>query len=153
LGTVEQHVENRAGKIRQPGGGRGFVLVVRGPGLAVYFSDILSFVSFMNDSPEQELKDVKKRVQQHIIIAVGLALGSLMTLWTSQTDFGSFTRNVSITLGIASVQAFMIAAFFMHLLSEKKLIYWFLVLTAVFFVVMIGITFWARMDANVVHYH
>ena len=107
----------------------------------------------MNDSPEQELKDVKKRVQQHIMIAVGLDVGSLITLWTSQTNFGSFTRNVSITLGIAGIQAFMVAAFFMHLLSEKKLIYWFLVLTAVFFVVMIGVTFWARMDSNVVHYH
>lgn len=106
----------------------------------------------MNDSPEQELKDVKKRVQQHIMIAVGLAVGSLMTLWTSQTNFGGFYRNVAMTLGIAGIQAFMVAAFFMHLLSEKKLIYWFLVLTAIFFVVMIGVTFWARMPSNVIHY-
>ena len=106
----------------------------------------------MNDSSEQELSDVKKHVRQHIIIAVGLALGSIMTLWTSQTNFGSFSLNVAITLGIAAIQAFMVAAFFMHLLSEKKLIYSFLAFTAVFFVVMIGITFWARMPDNVVHY-
>jgi len=106
----------------------------------------------MNDSSEQELSDVKRHLRQHIIIAVGLALGSLMTLWTSQTNFGSFSLNVAITLGIAAIQAFMVAAFFMHLLSEKKLIYCFLVFTAVFFVVMIGVTFWARMPDNVVHY-
>jgi cytochrome c oxidase subunit IV len=106
----------------------------------------------MNKSPEQDLKDVKRHVQQHIIIAIGVALGTIMTIWTSQTNFGSFSLNVAITLGIAAVQAFMVAAFFMHLLSEKKMIYCFLVFTAVFFVVMIGITFWARMPDNVVHY-
>jgi len=106
----------------------------------------------MSNASEQELNDVKKHVRQHIIIAIGLAAGSLMTLWTSQTNFGSFPINVVVTLAIASVQAFMVAAFFMHLLSEKKLIYSFLVFTAVFFVVMIGITFWARMPENIVHY-
>ena len=106
----------------------------------------------MNDSSEQELNDVRKHVRQHIIIAIGVALGTIMTLWTSQTDFGSFSRNVAITLVIAAIQAFMVAAFFMHLLSEKKLIYCFLAFTAIFFIVMMGVTFWARMEGNVVHY-
>jgi cytochrome c oxidase subunit 4 len=106
----------------------------------------------MNKTSEQDLQDVKRHVRQHIMIAVGLALGTTMTLWTSQTNFGSFPLNVAATLGIAAVQAFLVAAYFMHLLSEKKVIYSFLVFTAVFFVVMIGITFWARLPSNVVHY-
>ena len=106
----------------------------------------------MSKSSEQELQDVKKHVQQHVMIAVGLALGSIMTIWTSQTNFGSFSMNVAATLAIAGVQAFLVAAYFMHLLSEKKVIYCFLVFTAVFFTVMMGVTFWARMPANVVHY-
>ena len=61
---------------------------------------------------------VKKHVQQHVMLAVGIALGTLMTLWTSQTNFGSFALNVTMTLGIAAVQAFLVAAFFMHLLSS-----------------------------------
>jgi caa(3)-type oxidase subunit IV len=106
----------------------------------------------MSKASEQELQDVKKHVRQHVIIAIGLALGSLTTIWTSQTNFGSFSLNVAATLAIASVQAFLVAAFFMHLLSEKKVIYCFLVFTAIFFVAVIGVTFWARMPANVVHY-
>jgi heme/copper-type cytochrome/quinol oxidase subunit 4 len=105
----------------------------------------------MNKPTEADVQNVKKHVQQHLIIAVGLALGSLMTLWTSQTNFGSFGLNVAITLAVAAVQAFFVAGFYMHLLSERKMIYCFLVFTAVFFVVMIGVTFWARMPANVVH--
>ncbi len=107
----------------------------------------------MDKPSEQDLQDVKRHVQQHVMIAVGLALGSLMTIWTSQTDFHhGFSLNVAMTLAIAGVQAFLVAAYFMHLLSEKKVIYCFLVFTAVFFVVMIGVTFWARMPGNVVHY-
>jgi caa(3)-type oxidase subunit IV len=106
----------------------------------------------MDKTSAQELEDVKKHVKQHIMIAVGLAIGTVTTLWTSQTNFGSFALNVAATLGIASVQGFLVAAFFMHLLSEKKVIYCFLVFTAVFFIVMIGITFWARMPGNVIHY-
>jgi caa(3)-type oxidase subunit IV len=107
----------------------------------------------MNKSPNQESQDVKRHVRQHIMIAVALVVGTLMTIWTSQTDFGGgFGLNVAITLAIAGVQVFMVAGFFMRLLSEKKMIYCFLVFTAVFFAVMMGMTFWARMPANVVHY-
>jgi len=107
----------------------------------------------MNKSPEQEHQDVKRRVRRHIIIAVALAAGTLMTIWTSQTDFGrGFGLNVAITLAIAGAQAFMVAGFFMHLLSEKKMIYCFLGFTAVFLTVMMGLIFFAHMPANVVHY-
>jgi caa(3)-type oxidase subunit IV len=106
----------------------------------------------MAQTSEQELQDVKKHVRRHIVIAVALAVGSVTTIWTSQTNFGSFSLNVAATLAIASVQAFLVAAFFMHLLSEKKVIYCFLAFTAIFFAAVIGVTFWARMPANVVHY-
>lgn len=100
---------------------------------------------------EKDTEDVKRHVRQHILIAVALALGTITTIWTSQTHFlNSFALNVSLTLLIAAIQGFMVAGFYMHLLSEKKMIYCFLVFTAVFFVVMIGITFWARMPSNVV---
>jgi len=106
----------------------------------------------MNQASEKDLQDVKRHVRQHLIIAVGLALGTLFTLWTSQTNFGSHSLNIAITLCVAAAQAFMVAGFFMHLLSEKKMIYCFLVFTAVFFVVMMAITVFAHMDTNVVHY-
>ena len=106
----------------------------------------------MNQTSEKDLQDVKRHVRQHVMIAVGLAVGTLLTIWTSQTNFGNSVLNVAITLALACVQAFMVAAFFMHLLSEKKIIYSFLIFTAVFFVVLMGIDIWAHMPDNVVHY-
>lgn len=105
----------------------------------------------MNHVTQEDVQDVKKHVRQHLLIACGLAIGTLLTLWTSQTNFGSPGLHIIMTLGVAAVQAFLVAAFFMHLLSEKKMIYSFLVFTAVFFIAMLAITFWAHMPANVIH--
>jgi heme/copper-type cytochrome/quinol oxidase subunit 4 len=106
----------------------------------------------MHQPSEQEIKDVKRHVQHHLMIAGALVIGSLTTIWTSQTHFSSFARNVEATLGVAAIQAFLVAAYFMELLSQKKVIYSFLVFTALFFIVMMGITFWARLPENVIHY-
>lgn len=97
---------------------------------------------------EQDAEDVRRHVRQHIMIAVGLAIGTVTTLWTSQTHFGPFALNVAITLAIAAIQGFFVAGFYMHLLSEKKMIYCFLVFTAVFFVVMMGMTTWAHLPGS-----
>jgi heme/copper-type cytochrome/quinol oxidase subunit 4 len=99
----------------------------------------------------EDAENVKRHVRQHIMIAIALAIGTLTTLWTSQTHFGPFAVNVIITLGIASIQGFLVAAFYMHLLSEKKVIYSFLIFTAIFFVVMMGVTFFAHMPSNRIH--
>jgi heme/copper-type cytochrome/quinol oxidase subunit 4 len=106
----------------------------------------------MHQPSEQEIKDVKRHVQHHLMIAGALVIGSITTIWTSQTHFSSFAVNVAATLGVAAVQGFLVAAYFMELLSQKKIIYSFLVFTALFFIVMMGITFWARLPENVIHY-
>ena len=54
-------------------------------------------------------------------------------------------------IGIAAVQAFLIAGFFMHLLSEKKLIYSGPVFTALFFAVTLTRPTCSHMPENVVH--
>ena len=41
---------------------------------------------------------------------------------------------IALALVIASVKGTLVAAWFMHLISEKKLIYWMLLLAALFFV-------------------
>jgi caa(3)-type oxidase subunit IV len=101
---------------------------------------------------EKDLDDVRRHVRQHVIIAVGIALGTLLTIVTSQVNFGSSALNIGLTIAVACTQAFFVAGFFMHLLSEKKLIYAFLIFTAVFFAVMMIITTVAHMHTNIVHY-
>jgi cytochrome c oxidase subunit 4 len=57
--------------------------------------------------------------------------------------------NIALALLIASVKAFLVAGFFMHLLSEKKTIYAILICTVVFFAGLMTLTVMAHYDVPV----
>lgn len=54
-----------------------------------------------------------------------------------------WTLKVALILAIAVVNAFLVAGYLMHLLSEKKLVYTVLSFTVVFFIGLMGLTVWA----------
>lgn len=80
----------------------------------------------------------------YIFIAALCAI-SLMIFISYLPHFG-WTAKVALILCVASVNAFLVAGFLMHLLSEKKLIYTLLAFTAFFFVGLIGLTVYAMQD-------
>jgi len=63
---------------------------------------------------------------------------------TSFSHLGEgWTLKVTLILAIAAINAFLVAGFLMHLLSEKKLVYTVLGLTVAFFIGLVGLTIWA----------
>ena len=58
---------------------------------------------------------------------------------------------MALILAIAVVNAFLVAGFLMHLLSEKKLIYTVLGFTVVFFIGLMGLTLWAMQRFSARH--
>lgn len=60
---------------------------------------------------------------------------------------------VAVALFIASVKAFLVAGFFMHLISEKKMIYGILAATVFFVIGLCFLTIWSMHDfpANMNH--
>lgn len=80
--------------------------------------------------------------------AVGAALlaGTAITVLAREWEFSSAALTISVALFIASIKAFLVAGYFMHLISEKKTVYLTLVTTAVFFVGMIGLIMWSDSD-------
>jgi caa(3)-type oxidase subunit IV len=54
-----------------------------------------------------------------------------------------WTLKVALILAIAVINAFLVAGYLMHLLTEKKLIYTVLAFTVVFFIGLMGLTVWA----------
>lgn len=80
--------------------------------------------------------------------AVGIALlvGTVVTVLAREWEFNSVALTVSVALFIASIKAFLVAGYFMHLISEKKTVYLTLVTTAVFFVGMVGLILWSDGD-------
>jgi caa(3)-type oxidase subunit IV len=78
-----------------------------------------------------------------VIFLVVLCTTSAM-IATSFSHLGEgWTLKVTLILAIAAINAFLVAGFLMHLLSEKKLVYSVLGLTVAFFIGLVGLTIWA----------
>ena len=75
-----------------------------------------------------------------------LLVGTVLTVAMYYVDFSSMALTVAVALFIASIKAFLVAGYFMHLLSEKKLVYGVLVISAIFFVALMGLTLWGSRD-------
>lgn len=58
----------------------------------------------------------------------------------------TWTVKVAMILGIACCNAFIVAGFLMHLISEKKLVYMLLAFTVFFFAGLMGLTIYAMND-------
>jgi cytochrome c oxidase subunit IV len=86
----------------------------------------------MSHDPEH----VEEHVRTCIIIFLSLMVLTAMTVWASYLDVPT-TAAIAIALCIAGVKATLVILYFMHLVSEKKLIYYTLALTVCFFLGLI----------------
>ena len=102
---------------------------------------------------EHSVEDIKAHVRRYLIIGVALMLGTGLTVWASLINFGSREINIVVALLIAAVKGFLVVGFFMHLLSEKKMIYSVLATTVFFFAALLYLTLWSMARSNIIHYH
>jgi cytochrome c oxidase subunit 4 len=72
-----------------------------------------------------------------------LLFGTLITVGASYIPFGHHAVNIGVALIIATGKAFLVAGYFMHLISERKMIYGILAFTAFFFVGLMFLTLWS----------
>lgn len=92
-------------------------------------------------SPEE----IRKHVRIYITIFAALAVLTVATVGASYLRLPT-TQAVVLALFIASIKGTLVGAYFMHLISEKKAIHWILLLTAAFFVVLLSLPLFARLD-------
>ena len=86
-----------------------------------------------DNSPEA----VKKEIRKYLYVFYALAVLTAVTVWVS-TFHLPIHEAVIIALVVAITKGTLVAAFFMHLISERKLIYAVLALTVFFF----GVLMW-----------
>jgi len=99
---------------------------------------------------QHSVEDVKRHVRQYLIIGAALMLGTALTVWASLIDFGSREINIVVALVIATAKGFLVVGFFMHLLSEKKMIYSVLAMTVFFFTALLYLTLWSMARSNAI---
>jgi cytochrome c oxidase subunit 4 len=88
--------------------------------------------------------DISRHVKIYITVFIALLVGTIVTVWLNAVHFDSVTVTVSIALFVAVIKAFLVAGFFMHLISEKKAIYAIMLSTVFFFAALMYLTVWSR---------
>lgn len=81
-------------------------------------------------------EEIKKETRIYILVFVALAALTLITVGVSYLHL-SVGAAIALALFIATIKGSLVAAYFMHLISEKKLIYAVLMLTFIFFLALI----------------
>ncbi len=92
-------------------------------------------------------EEIKKHVRVYLIVFGALAVLTVVTVAVAYLNL-PIVAAVIVALIIASVKAGLVAAYFMHLVSEKKVIYWTLGLTAAFLAAMFIIFIAAYYDQD-----
>ena len=94
--------------------------------------------------------DIDKHVRVYIIVFVSLMVLTIVTVAVSYLDL-STPMAVTVALFIAGIKGSLVAGYFMHLLSEKKLILAVLALTVAFFVVLLALPVLTHSDGFWIH--
>ncbi len=87
-------------------------------------------------------KDLAHHITHYRNIFIYLLIGTAVTVAASYLEFNvkdSIAGAVFVGLTIATIKGYLVAANFMHLNSEKKMIYWILILTVFFLVLLLSI--------------
>jgi cytochrome c oxidase subunit IV len=82
--------------------------------------------------------DIDRHVRVYITVFVALMVLTIITVAISYLHL-PVAAAVSVALLVATVKGSLVACYFMHLISEKKLIYAVLLLTIVFFIALLAL--------------
>jgi cytochrome c oxidase subunit 4 len=92
-----------------------------------------------------EPHEIKAHVRSYVMVFAALLVLTVVTVAVSYLHL-PHTQAVILALAIAALKASLVAMIFMHLKSERKIIYWSLYLTAVFFVLLFALPMWTEGD-------
>ncbi len=97
-------------------------------------------------SPDHGAHDDAAHKKVYWAVGAALLVGTLITVLAREWEFSSVALTISVALFVAAVKAFLVCGYFMHLLSEKKVVYLTLATTAAFAIAMVGLILWSDMD-------
>ncbi|OFV92400.1 MAG: hypothetical protein A3H95_04880 [Acidobacteria bacterium RIFCSPLOWO2_02_FULL_64_15] len=80
--------------------------------------------------------EVKKSVRTYLMVGALLLVFTVITVGANLIQF-AVPAAITVALIIAAMKGSMVAAIFMHLSHEKQWIYGTLILTAIFFIVLL----------------
>jgi len=94
--------------------------------------------------------DIDRQVRIYITVFVALLALTIITVAVSRYHL-PIREAVAVALLVATIKGSLVACYFMHLISEKKLIYAVLALTAVFFIALLALPVVTVSDGYWIH--
>jgi cytochrome c oxidase subunit 4 len=102
------------------------------------------------DMTSDHAVDIDKHVRVYITVFVALMVLTIVTVAVSRYHF-PVPVAVTVALIVATIKGSLVACYFMHLISEKKLIYAVLALTIVFFAVLLALPVFTHSNGYWIH--
>ncbi len=87
---------------------------------------------------DEHAADIDKHVRVYVIVFVALMVLTIVTVAISYLDLSTPVA-IAVAIFVATVKGSLVACYFMHLISEKKLIYAVLVITAIKFIALMAL--------------
>jgi cytochrome c oxidase subunit 4 len=84
-------------------------------------------------------EEIRHEMKVYLTVFFALAVLTVVTVAVRFVFHLSIQYTILVAMIIALMKGSLVAAFFMHLISEKKLIYSILVLTVLFFIVLMSV--------------
>ncbi len=95
---------------------------------------------------EEYAHDVSHHVRKYLMVGATLLAFTLITVFLSYVNFGTQKANIAVAMAVATFKAGLVAAIFMHLSAEKKMIYRILIFTGFFVLGLFWLTYLAWYD-------
>jgi cytochrome c oxidase subunit 4 len=88
--------------------------------------------------PGDHAADIDRHVRVYIIVFVALMALTIVTVAVSYLNLAPVMA-VAVALFVATIKGSLVACYFMHLISEKRLIYAVLVITVIKFAALLAL--------------
>jgi caa(3)-type oxidase subunit IV len=95
---------------------------------------------------EEYAHGIQKHVRGYLLVGGLLLAFTAVTVALSYVDFGARKANIAVAMLVATLKAGLVAAIFMHLAAEKRLIYRILIFTGLFVFALFWLIFLAWYD-------
>jgi cytochrome c oxidase subunit 4 len=92
-----------------------------------------------------DVQVIKKHVRVYVTVFIALMALTIVTVAVSYLHLSTGPA-VIVALLIAGIKGSLVAGYFMHLISEKKVIYAALIITAIFFIALMFLPLFAHSD-------
>ncbi len=96
---------------------------------------------------EHSAEAVRKHVRTYMNVFIALAVLTAATVAIAYVHIPAAVVAVGVAIVIAAVKSSLVAGFFMHLIGEKRVIFWVLILTGAFFVVLMMLPLLTEKDS------